>query len=49
LFNAAAALMIAGATISLTEGAALASTAIDSGKARAVLDALRTASHRGTN
>jgi anthranilate phosphoribosyltransferase/anthranilate synthase/phosphoribosyltransferase len=49
LFNAAAALIIAGATISLTEGAALASTAIDSGKARAVLDALRTASHRGTN
>jgi len=47
LFNAAAALIIAGATISLREGAALASTAIDSGKARAVLDALRTASHGG--
>jgi anthranilate phosphoribosyltransferase len=47
LFNAAAALIIAGAAMSLKEGAAMASAAIDSGKARDVLDALRTASHKG--
>ena len=44
LFNTAAALIVAGRTTSLVEGAALAAKAIDNGAAKAVLDALRTAS-----
>jgi anthranilate phosphoribosyltransferase/anthranilate synthase/phosphoribosyltransferase len=44
LFNAAAALIVAGATTSLTEGVSLAAAAIDSGAAGRVLDRLRTVS-----
>jgi anthranilate phosphoribosyltransferase len=44
LFNAAAALIIAGATASLAEGVAMAAAAIDSGAAANVLERLRTAS-----
>jgi anthranilate phosphoribosyltransferase len=44
LFNAAAALIVAGATISLVEGVSLAAAAIDSGAAGRILDRLRTAS-----
>ena len=44
LFNAAAALMVAGATTSLPEGVALAAGAIDRGDAKQVLDRLRAAS-----
>ena len=44
LFNAAAALIVAGRTTSLVEGVALAAGAIDNGAAKAVLDALRSAS-----
>jgi anthranilate phosphoribosyltransferase len=44
LFNAAAALIVAGATSSLVEGVSLAAAAIDSGAAGNVLDRLRTAS-----
>ena len=44
LFNAAAALIVAGATTSLTEGVSLAATAIDSGAAGRILDRLKTAS-----
>jgi anthranilate phosphoribosyltransferase len=44
LFNAAAALVVAGATTSLTEGVSLAAKAIDNGSAGQVLDRLRTAS-----
>jgi anthranilate phosphoribosyltransferase len=44
LFNAAAALVVAGATTSLIEGVSLAAGAIDSGGAGRVLDRLRTAS-----
>ncbi|MDE8349770.1 MAG: anthranilate phosphoribosyltransferase [Acidocella sp.] len=45
LFNAAAALMIAGKTKSLAEGVAMAATAIDNGQAKAMLDALVVASN----
>jgi anthranilate phosphoribosyltransferase/anthranilate synthase/phosphoribosyltransferase len=44
LFNTAAALIVAGRTTNLPEGVALAAAAIDSGKAKAVLDALRATS-----
>ena len=44
LFNAAAALMVAGATTSLPDGVALAAGAIDRGDAKQVLDRLRAAS-----
>ena len=44
LFNAAAALIVAGATTSLTEGVSLAAKAIDSGAAGRILDRLKTAS-----
>jgi anthranilate phosphoribosyltransferase len=47
LFNAAAALIIAGKTISLKEGVAMAAEAIDGGKAKAVLDAMKIATHKG--
>ncbi len=40
LFNAGAALMVGGKASSLRDGVALAAAAIDSGKAKAVLDAL---------
>jgi anthranilate phosphoribosyltransferase len=45
LFNAAAALLVAGKAKSLREGVALASRSIDSGKALAVLEALVKHSH----
>jgi anthranilate phosphoribosyltransferase len=41
LFNAAAALVVAGKTESLTKGVALAADAIDSGKAAAILEQTR--------
>ncbi len=41
LFNTAAALIVAGRTTNLQDGVALAAAAIDSGKAKAVLNALR--------
>ncbi|HEY1856212.1 anthranilate phosphoribosyltransferase [Acidocella sp.] len=44
LFNAAAALIVAGATTSLADGVALAAGAIDRGDAKQVLDRLRAAS-----
>jgi len=44
LFNAAAALIVAGATSSLADGAEIAAEAIDSGRAAAVLDRLIEAS-----
>jgi anthranilate phosphoribosyltransferase len=44
LLNAAAALIVSGKTISLTQGVAMAASAIDSGKASEVLDALIQAS-----
>lgn len=44
LFNAAAALIVAGVTTSLKQGVSLAAAAIDNGAARGVLDRLRTAS-----
>jgi anthranilate phosphoribosyltransferase/anthranilate synthase/phosphoribosyltransferase len=44
LFNAAAALIVAGATTSLVEGVALAAGAIDRSDAKQVLDRLRSAS-----
>lgn len=44
LLNTAAALIVSGKTISLTQGVAMAADAIDSGKASAVLDALIQAS-----
>jgi anthranilate phosphoribosyltransferase/anthranilate synthase/phosphoribosyltransferase len=44
LLNAAAALIVAGKTISLEQGVAMAALAIDSGKASLVLDALIQAS-----
>jgi anthranilate phosphoribosyltransferase len=44
LFNAAAALIVAGATASLAEGVGRAAGAIDRGDARRVLDRLRAAS-----
>jgi anthranilate phosphoribosyltransferase/anthranilate synthase/phosphoribosyltransferase len=44
LFNAAAALIVAGATTTLAEGVALAAGVIDRGEAQQVLDRLRTAS-----
>ena len=47
LLNAAAALIVSGKTISLTEGVAIAAQAIDDGKASAVLDALVQASQEG--
>jgi anthranilate phosphoribosyltransferase len=47
LLNAAAALIVSGKTISLTEGVAMAARAIDDGKANAVLDALIAASQEG--
>jgi anthranilate phosphoribosyltransferase len=45
LLNAAAALLVAGKAKSLREGVALAAGSIDSGKAKAVLDALVKLSH----
>jgi anthranilate phosphoribosyltransferase len=45
LFNAAAALLVAGKAQTLREGVALAAQSIDSGKARAVLEALVKLSH----
>jgi len=45
LFNAAAALLVAGKAESLREGVDLAAQSIDSGKAKAVLDALVKLSH----
>jgi anthranilate phosphoribosyltransferase len=45
LLNAAAALLVAGNANSLREGVALAAESIDSGKAKAVLDALVELSH----
>ncbi len=45
LFNAAAALLVAGKAQSLREGVALAAQSIDSGKAQAVLEALVKLSH----
>ena len=45
LFNAAAALLVAGKAQSLREGVALAAEAIDSGRALAVLDRLIALSH----
>jgi anthranilate phosphoribosyltransferase len=45
LLNAAAALLVAGKSNSLREGVALAAESIDSGKAKAVLDALVELSH----
>ena len=45
LLNAAAALIVAGKTISLTQGVAMAASAIDSGDAGGVLDALVRATH----
>jgi anthranilate phosphoribosyltransferase/anthranilate synthase/phosphoribosyltransferase len=47
LFNAAAALIVAGKTISLKEGVAMAADAIDSGRASAVLEKLKSASGEG--
>jgi len=47
LFNAAAALIVAGKTISLKEGVAMAARAIDDGRAKAVLKALKNATHKG--
>jgi anthranilate phosphoribosyltransferase len=44
LFNAAAALIVAGATTSLAEGVVLAAGAIDRGTAKQALDRLRSAS-----
>jgi anthranilate phosphoribosyltransferase len=44
LFNAAAALIVAGATTSLAEGVVLAAGAIDRGSAKQALDRLRAAS-----
>jgi len=45
LFNAAAALLVAGKAKTLREGVVLAAQSIDSGKAQAVLDALVKLSH----
>jgi len=45
LLNAAAALLVAGKANSLRDGVALGAEAIDSGKAKAVLDALVSLSH----
>jgi anthranilate phosphoribosyltransferase len=45
LLNAAAALLVGGKAKSLREGVALAAESIDSGKAKAVLDALVKLSH----
>jgi anthranilate phosphoribosyltransferase len=45
LLNAAAALLVAGKAKSLRDGVALAAETIDSGKAKAVLDALVSLSH----
>jgi anthranilate phosphoribosyltransferase len=45
LFNAAAALLVAGKVKSLREGVGLAAQSVDSGKARAVLEALVKLSH----
>jgi anthranilate phosphoribosyltransferase len=45
LLNAAAALLVAGKASSLREGVSLAAESIDSGKAKAVLDALVELSH----
>jgi anthranilate phosphoribosyltransferase/anthranilate synthase/phosphoribosyltransferase len=47
LFNAAAALIVAGKTISLKDGVAMAARAIDDGRAKAVLKTLITATHKG--
>jgi anthranilate phosphoribosyltransferase/anthranilate synthase/phosphoribosyltransferase len=47
LFNAAAALIVAGKTISLYDGVAMAADAIDSGRAAAVLEQLKIASREG--
>jgi anthranilate phosphoribosyltransferase/anthranilate synthase/phosphoribosyltransferase len=49
LLNAAAALIVSGKKISLTEGVAMAARAIDEGTANAVLDALIQASQEGPN
>lgn len=48
LFNAAAALIVSGKTLSLREGVAMAAASIDSGKAAAVLAALVNASQQVT-
>ena len=45
LFNAAAALLVAGKAKTLREGVALAAESIDSGKAKGVLEALVKLSH----
>ena len=45
LLNAAAALLVAGKANSLRDGVAVAGEAIESGKAKAVLDALVALSH----
>jgi anthranilate phosphoribosyltransferase/anthranilate synthase/phosphoribosyltransferase len=47
LFNAAAALIVAGKSISLGEGVTMAASAIDSGRAMGVLEALKRASGEG--
>jgi anthranilate phosphoribosyltransferase len=43
LFNAAAALVVAGRAADLREGAALAAAAVDEGRARALLERVRAA------
>jgi anthranilate phosphoribosyltransferase/anthranilate synthase/phosphoribosyltransferase len=48
LFNAAAALIVAGKTISLKDGVAMAARAIDSGGAAAILQRLQTATREMT-
>ena len=47
VFNAAAALLVAGRAKTLKEGAAQAAAALDSGKAKATLAKLVEASNRG--
>jgi len=47
VFNAAAALVVADKAQSLKDGAAMAARAIDSGRARAVLERLIDVSNRG--
>jgi len=47
IFNAAAALIVAGKADGLKHGAAIAAEAIDSGRARAVLERLVAVSNRG--
>ena len=47
VFNAAAALVVAGAAADLRQGATIAGAALDSGRARAVLTRLIDVSNRG--